>query len=95
MIAHLQQRGEERREEEQMRTEQYDRDLEMLEAQELELIRMLQHHQAEQQQIYADIEGEMEGMRSGPSLISQLEYELGSDLGAPHGLQGGGQASLA
>ena len=46
MIAHLQQRAEERRQEEELRTQLYDRNREALERQEYELILSLQQQRA-------------------------------------------------
>jgi len=59
MIAHLQQRAEERRREEELRTDLYDNNLSELERQEYELILSLQQQREEHHAVYRDLEQEM------------------------------------
>uniref|UniRef100_A0A7S4JDE7 Uncharacterized protein n=1 Tax=Prymnesium polylepis TaxID=72548 RepID=A0A7S4JDE7_9EUKA len=59
MIAHLQQRAEERRREEELRTQLYDNNLSELEQQEYELILSLQQQREEHHAVYRELEQEM------------------------------------
>ncbi|KAL1496614.1 hypothetical protein AB1Y20_014218 [Prymnesium parvum] len=61
MIAHLQQRAEERRREEELRTHLYDQNLAELERQEYELILSLQKQREEHHNVYRELEKEMGG----------------------------------
>lgn len=59
MIAHLQQRAEERHIEENRRAEQYDRDLADLERQEYELLVALEGHRAERENVHRELESQL------------------------------------
>lgn len=59
MIAHLQQRADERQREETRLAEQYDKDLAELERQEYELLVALEGHRNERQQVYAELEDKL------------------------------------
>jgi hypothetical protein len=59
MVAHLQQRKEERQHEESRRAEQYDKDLAELERQEYELLVALEGHRADRQDVYRELEQEL------------------------------------
>lgn len=68
MIAHLQQRADERQREETRRAQQYDKDLADLEKQEYELLLALEAHRNERQEVYQELEGMM-GKPVNPAML--------------------------
>ena len=67
MIAHLQQRAEERQGEETRRAEELDRKLAELERQEYELLVALEGHKAEREHVYRQLENQLVPSGSGGS----------------------------
>lgn len=72
MIAHLQQRADERQREETRRAEAYDKDLAELERQEYELLVALEGHRNDRQEVYT----ELEGLLGHPPTASQLKAPM-------------------
>jgi len=76
MIAHLQQRAEERRQEEELRAQLYDRNRTELEQQEYELILSLQHQRDDHHHVYLELEQEMRSnhrLRTGSGSQPQVD----------------------
>ena len=71
MIAHLQQRAEERQGEETRRAEELDRKLAELERQEYELLVALEGHKAEREHVYRQLENQLVPSGSGGSSTQQ------------------------